>query len=270
MPRVVFKNLGSSSVGNSFILEIHRTNYDTPFILMLEAGFAIGDLKRRLFEKGYTLNDIDVALITHAHNDHSIAMKELSDIGVKVYAPKETFDKYEMVVDNHYVISKFVQKTIADEIKVFGIPLEHIGEDGLDVENYAYVITVENKYRILFATDTKYIKYNLSKYQFDMIVIESNYIHQQMYFALENAKEKNDHFRIHHYKRVMNSHLSVNRTAQTLSTFNLDKTKAIFLIHLTSGYNNPFAFKEIVEKRLKKENKRIPKLFVCDKKGNIL
>ena len=38
--KVVVKSLGSSSEGNAFILEIYRTKYDIPFILLLEMGFA--------------------------------------------------------------------------------------------------------------------------------------------------------------------------------------------------------------------------------------
>lgn len=36
--KVVVKSLGSSSEGNSFILEIYRTKYDIPFYLTFRNG----------------------------------------------------------------------------------------------------------------------------------------------------------------------------------------------------------------------------------------
>lgn len=264
-------NLGSSSEGNSFILEIQRTKYDTPFVILLEMGFTATELKRRMFDRGYSLNDINVGLVTHEHNDHSIALKEFRERGIKTYAPQSVFNKYDIEIENDYIIKEFTEKVLGDGIKAFGIPLEHENDDGTLVENYAYVITIENSYRILFVTDTKHIKYDLSKFRFDLIIIESNNFKDVLYYQLKNAEEKNDKLKIRAVKRVMRSHMSVENTAKTLATFDLSNTKAIFLIHLSSGTlgSQTFKFREVIVNHLKKENKRIPKVFVCDKRGNI-
>ena len=269
--KVVVKSLGSSSEGNAFILEIYRTKYDIPFILLLEMGFAPETLKSKLFNWGYSVNDINASLITHEHDDHAIAIKEFVKRGVKAYAPKSVFTKYDMELNNNFILKPFKQKMIGDGIAVFGIPLNHLDTNGSVVDNLGYIITIENNFRILYITDTNYIKYDLSKYQFNIIIIETNYIHNDMYFALKNAKENNDKFKEQHYKRTMKSHLGAENTGNTLATFNLDKTQTIFLMHLSSGYGtNPVRFKEVITTKLQKANKPIPKILICDKKGNIV
>ena len=248
-------SLGSSSLGNSFYMEIFRKDYPNPFRLLIECGFTYSEVSRRLLDKSISVSDLDAVLVTHEHFDHSQAVRELIKRGVQVYAPKTVFEKHEFKdneIKKEWVITEMVGKIIADGIKVYGFPLEHENDDGTLTYNLGYIINVDNDFNILFVTDTKRIRWNLSKKQFNVIFIEANYQRKTLYFALKNAKEKRDRPMEIHYNRVLKSHFCVENTADTLSTFDLRKTDIIYLIHMSANTQiNPFEFKKIIYDKIR-------------------
>lgn len=267
-------NIGSSSLGNSFYVEINRKDFDRPFGLLIECGFELRYIMEKLLSHGKSLLNVDAVLITHEHNDHSKSVKELAYYGVKVIAPKSVFDKYEIDVNisGNKVIKEFAETSIADGISVVGLPLQHQNPDGTECENFGYIIFIDNKkFSILFATDTKYITWNLRNYKFDIIFIEANNSIITIKYAIQNAKENKDTFTEKHYARVLNSHMTVEMTAKTLATFDLSNTKIIYLIHTTNDRKkNERNFIKIVKNKLKKENKRIPPIYVADHRGQFI
>ena len=238
--------IGSSSEGNAYFIEINRRGYQKPFRLLIECGFNLGIISSRLMKHGISANTIDAILVTHEHNDHAKGLVEMiGKLSKHVYAPKSVFVKYGLL-DSHYahVITYPQKKVIADGIEVTPIPLVHRNDDGSEVENYGYIIDIDadyGNYKILFITDTHYLKYNLSKYQFNTIYIEANNRAYVIVKALENAKEKGEMGKIIHYDRVLHSHMLVENTAKTIvgskknDGFNLSKTDTIYLIHLSTS-----------------------------------
>lgn len=265
-------NIGSSSMGNAFYIEIKRTNYEKPFGLLIECGFEVPKIMERLLNQGVSILDINAMLITHEHNDHSKGLKDLINYGIRAYAPRQTFLKHEIGESRlRNDLVAYTEKAIADGIRVLPIPLNHVSPNGEPCVNFGYIITIENKFRILFITDTKYITTNLRNFQFDMIFIEANNRVVVLKLFLKDAIEKNDTFRQHNIERVLDSHMTVENTARTLATFNLSKTKMIYLIHLTSDRKkNERDFIKIVENKLRKENKRVPPIVVADMRGNFI
>ena len=90
-------SIGSSSEGNAYYVEINRKGYQYPFKLLIECGFTYSEIGRRLLKYGVSINDINAVLITHEHNDHSKAVKDMVDRGKLVFAPKEVFEKYGVI-----------------------------------------------------------------------------------------------------------------------------------------------------------------------------
>lgn len=261
-----FINVGSSSLGNSFYIELKLENSDEPFGLLLDCGFKYEKIASSLNEYGKGMQDVNAILVTHKHNDHSIALKEMVNRGKRVFAPLTTFNFHGLKVEDRFVIKALNRKSIVDGLSVLPIPLDHQDQDGTYVENYGYVIDIDNEFRILYITDTKYIKHNLRPYRADLIIIEANFDIVMMKYTIESSKG----FEGKHFERVFNSHMSVQHTAKWLSNMDLTKTKLIVLMHLSSNSKNaqPFKFKKLIETKLKSVGKTyIPKIIVAKMNG---
>ena len=287
--------IGSSSEGNAYLIEINRRGYQKPFRLLIEVGFTLDVISKRLLNHGLSLTKVDAVLVTHEHNDHAKGVHEIiTKLSKDVYAPKSVFTKYGLE-DSRYahVITYPQTKIIVDGIEVTPIPLAHKNPDGSDVENYGYIIKIDadyGEYNILFITDTHYVRYNLSKYQFNTIYIEANNRSYAIVKALEHAKAIGDKAREIQYDRVLHSHMLVENTVNTIvgsknnAGFDLSKTDTIFLIHLsTSNQSASEQIKQYVIKHLyeanlmrkwviKKDNNKVielPRVKVILKNGEI-
>lgn len=290
--------LGSSSEGNAYYVEINRTGYPTPFNLLIECGFQYKELTKRLLRNGLSIRKVNAVLVTHEHHDHSIAVPKLIQYGKKVYAPKSVFEHYDVldkVNSNQIIDVKEGKKTttfrIADKIDVTGFELEHKNTDDSKTYNLGYIIKAEcdfGLHRILFVTDTYYIRYNLSNIKFNTIFIEANNFARNLIFSIKEAQAKGDRFKEIHFDRVLHSHFLVENTIKTLvgtkkmNGFDLSETDMIYLIHLSaSGIVNPYEIKTKVYDSLKQHRKLrtlerkgviylSPKVYIFKKNGEIV
>lgn len=281
-------NLGSSSKGNSYLIEINRKDYPNPFRLMIEVGLDnMKQLSDRLLTHGFSLTQVDAFLVTHEHLDHARLVTELVRRGKKVYAPQTVFDRTcpETQIESQYVMKEQMWKSITDGIKVYGFPLDHEDDNGSVIYNLGYMIKIDEWFNVLFVTDTKHIRFDLSEIPFNVIFIEANNTYRVIANALKNAQENNDRLKVIHYSRVLKSHMLVEKTAKTLATFDLRKTDKIYLIHLSAFTQvNPYEFKGIIHESLRKYNQlreitytnkdqklvktKLPKILVAKRNGD--
>lgn len=243
--------LASSSAGNAYYIELERKDQE-PVRLLVECGLKYQELNKKLVSYGLDLNKIDAVLITHGHNDHCVARNDLIKRGKKVFANQHLASSQETI------LSHGQSKYIAHNCLVTPFSVEHDVEDPL-----GFVIQTDVE-TILFATDLKYFKADLSMYKFDHIMIEANYDGQVIYFALENAKTSNNRGEIVRYERLVHSHMSISNCIKTLNKLNLTRCKAIILMHLSDRHANELLFK----KRVKEET--LTNCFVCKKNGGLI
>jgi len=285
--------LGSSSEGNSYYVEINRKGYPAPFTLLIECGLNYKELAKRLLRNNLSIRNVDAVLVSHEHHDHSIAVPKLIELGKKVYAPRSVFEYYGVLdqVNNINIMESQSKKRIADEIDVIGLDLEHKNNDGSKTYNLGYIIQAGCDYgthNIFFATDTYFIKYDLSDWKFHTIFLEANNFTRNIIMALKGAQEKGDKFKEIHFDRVLHSHMLVENTIKTLlgtktrNGFNLSETEKIFLIHLSaSGNVNPQEIKSKVVEKLTENNRMrnvkrgtktyiSPKVFVFKRNGEVI
>lgn len=71
--------LGSGSRGNAFVVEHGATT------VLIDCGFSIRELTRRLNRNYLNTADIDALLISHEHKDHTVAVVPLAKLGIPVY-----------------------------------------------------------------------------------------------------------------------------------------------------------------------------------------
>lgn len=268
-------NLGSSSSGNLYYVEIREESRDKPFILVIEAGFSYNEILRRLTKERIDINTVDVFLISHEHNDHSMGGRELASRGFKIYAPYTLDYATEIIVEKRWTY-------LSNNIKVLGFPLLH-QDKGKDIYNLGYIISVGNDFNMLYVIDTRYIPQDLSQYKFDVIFIEANYLEDKVMWALRDAKRRQSKGNIARYSRLVNSHMSLENLARTLDgsltedskPFDLSNTKLIFLTHLSSGaLTNEAYYKVFLTEYLKQTKKKTKfkdaKIVICKKDGGFL
>ena len=69
---VKFKILGSSSAGNSGLLQVKQTR------ILIDAGLSARKLQNLLLEQSIKIEELDAVFLTHEHNDHSAGIRGLS------------------------------------------------------------------------------------------------------------------------------------------------------------------------------------------------
>ncbi|NLC96185.1 MAG: hypothetical protein GX675_01245 [Erysipelotrichaceae bacterium] len=245
-------NLGSSSSGNSYFIELEREALP-PVKLMLEVGFPLKELHKKCVANNININEIEAFLVTHNHNDHSAAAKDLIKRGKKVYGNSYITGGNPLTTLEHNI-----KKYIASDTTVIPFKVEHDAPESL-----GFIIQT-SKETILFVNDCKYYKSDLSRIKFDYVFIESNYDGQSIHFAYTNAKENNDHINKKRYERLLNSHMSIKNSVEHLKLLDLSQCKAIFLMHLSDTNSNEHLFIKRV-----KEATGI-KTFACKKNGGLV
>ena len=276
-------NLGSSSQGNSFYIELLSEKTTKPLRMLLEVGFDFNELLKRMVKNNVKLNDIDLVVVSHKHHDHSRSMLEFVRRGIPVYAPKQAFEEWNVFYQEQCLLKEYEWKELEKGIQVMPIPLEHF-DKGEKVESFGFIFNVDLEFNMLFATDTKYIPQDLSNFSFDVIFIEANYLEDTVKYALIDAEKSKNANNISRYARLVDSHMSLENMVQTLDgsirngakPFNLSKTQVVFLIHLSSNkLTNEQYYKEFTRNYLEKTKAKTKKnnglkVVVCKREGGFL
>jgi phosphoribosyl 1,2-cyclic phosphodiesterase len=221
----MIKVLASGSTGNCYVIQAANER------LLLECGI---DYRNILKGLNYNINGVKGCLITHKHLDHCRSIKRILENIPKIYAPLEVLEKF------NYKNYKKTQIALDKEIfnlggfKIMPFRCQHTNSDTTKCENLGYLIQHDEIGKVLFATDTYYLKYIFKNV--DHILIECNYSEDTIQ-ALEP-----------HEQRVFKSHMSLETLKDTLKTWDLRKTKTITLIHISKNNGEPERFKEEIEK----------------------
>ena len=225
--------LGSGSSGNSYILK-HNNR-----CVLVECGLRISKLREKLTELNISINDIQGALITHTHKDHSICKEQLRKLGIKVFEP---------------YLEEFPKTYKIDWLVVYCFRTYH------DVDSCGFVfinsITLET---MLFINDTNYfeLEEQIKHLNYKRIAIECNHTYRKLVLLLngaENGKKLK-------YKRQAVSHLSLINTKKMLKQLNLGGTETIYLMHLSQEASEPDVMKNTIQKTFGVETK------ICLKEG---
>jgi len=231
------ESFASSSLGNAYRISDGTTT------LLLEAGLPISKLK---IKTNFELSSLDGCLITHEHNDHSKAVKDLLKLGIDIYMSRGTATALSLTghrihtvnSQKHFYIGSFV---------ILPFDTQHDCE-----EPFGYLIySLETKETLLFATDTFYIKYKFHNLNF--IMIECNYATDIL-----NENVKSGRVDQAQKKRLLSSHFELENVKKFLLANDLSKVKQIYLLHLSSGNSNAERFKREVQEVTGKE------VYVCE------
>lgn len=206
---VKIKTFGSSSAGNSYLLSEEGSS------LLIEAGIS---------PKRMTLNwsKVDGLLITHEHNDHAKHAKDYIKRGAfNIHCTPGTANQIKGVPDYRINACYYLKPFNIKDWRIIPFKTEH------DVaEPAGFLILSPNKKRILFATDTYYIRYKFPSVTH--FIIECNY-------SIDILNKNKDSGKIdgHQYKRILRSHFELNNLIKFFQANDLTQAEQIHLIHLS-------------------------------------
>ncbi|WP_225743345.1 MBL fold metallo-hydrolase [Marinilactibacillus sp. Marseille-P9653] len=217
------KVYGSSSSGNSYMIS------DGESSLMLEAGI---NLKRM---RDVEWQSVVGCLITHEHGDHSKhAQALLKQTGVDVYTSKGTQEVLNL--PNHRVkpLTALQQQKIG-EWTILPFDVQHDVNEPLGF----FIQTPSNK-KILFATDTYYIKYKFPG--ITHMMIECNYS-----VDILNENVRNETVGAFLKRRVIKSHFELENVKTFIKSNDVSLLEETWLLHLSDNNSDERRFKKEIQ-----------------------
>lgn len=208
--------IASGSTGNAYRISDGQTS------LLLEAGMSLKKIQQAL---NYKISDVVGCLITHEHMDHAKYTQQLLDATINCYTSQGTKDA--LGIDHHRLIT--VKNKTAFTVGTWTILPFDIQHDVN--EPFGYLIQSKDGDKLLFATDTYYIKYRFKGLNY--IMVECNYCQT----VLDENVEKGIIPRFQK-NRVMKSHFSLENLVEFFKANDLSAVKEIHLLHLSDRNSN--------------------------------
>lgn len=212
------KVVGSGSKGNCYIIQEGNQK------LILELGLSLKNIKEAL---NYNLEDVVGCLCSHKHQDHSKSVLKALENSLDVYTCEDVINSLGADKCHRMHCIKPLEQFKVGAFTIMGLPAQH------DVECLAFLISA-GKDKILFATDTYYLKYKVPGVT--KLMIECNYSDDIMEYL---PKWEN---------RLLKSHMSLNTCKRTIASFDLQRCNCIMLIHISARHGSKQHFKDEIYK----------------------
>lgn len=218
--------LASSSKGNCYRVTDGRTP------LLLECGINYRDIQKGL---QFQMSQVAGCLITHEHSDHCKSIKDVLKAGIDCYMSAGTA---EAIGIKHHRI-KTVEAKKQFTIGTWTILPFDVQHDSS--EPIGYLLMNQQREKLLFTTDTYYIRYRFLG--LTHIMVECNYS-----LAILNENIVAGRVPKVMKKRLLRSHFSLENVKEFLKANDLSKVQEIWLLHLSDNNSDAQLFKqEIME-----------------------
>jgi phosphoribosyl 1,2-cyclic phosphodiesterase len=222
---ITIKPLASSSKGNAYWI----TDGQTP--LLLECGIGFKEIQRRT---GFQTSSIAGCLITHEHLDHYRSINDVTKAGIDCYLTKGTAETFGATGHRVKLIEPKKQFEIGSW-KVLPFETQHDA-----AEPVGFLLMNQTGEKLLYATDTYYIRYKFSG--LTHIMLEVNYSRD----ILNNNVEFGD-VPPTMKKRLIQSHMSLENAKKFLKANDLSSLVEDWLIHLSAGNSDEARFKKEIQ-----------------------
>lgn len=218
--------IGSGSSGNAYRISDGKT------AILLDCGLPIAKLQAAT---GHTISALDACLITHSHQDHCKAHKDLARLGVDVYTHLDTIAQMRGVGHRYKPVTHNRQITVGT-LDILPFNLVH------DVTNTGWLIYSNTTgEKLLYVTDTMYLPYRFQG--ITHWLIEANNALEAME---ENVEAGTLDRGLKH--RIQRSHMSIQTLLEIFAANDMSKTEQIYLIHLSDDNSRADDFRDQVEK----------------------
>lgn len=223
---IEIKALATGSKGNCYYV----TDGQTP--LLLEVGIPFKDIRKRL---NFRTSDIQGVLITHEHQDHCKGINDVLKAGINVYMSAGTAGAIDIKHHRIKTVEAKKQFTIGSWT-ILPFDVQHDSSEPI-----GYLLMNQQREKLLFATDTYYIRYRFPG--LTHIMVECNYS-----LAILNENIVAGRVPKVMKKRLLRSHFSLENVKEFLKANDLSKVQEIWLLHLSDNNSDAQLFKqEIME-----------------------
>ncbi len=214
--------LNSGSTGNGYVLT------DGTETLVLECGMPRQDCLAAL---GWRTSHVVGCLLTHEHGDHAKYIRDYAQL-MPVYTSQGTADALNLQTytsTNLHILAPLRTVQLGG-FSVRPIPAQHDA-----AEPFAYLIDHPDMGRLLFATDTYYLRYRFPN--LNHLMVECNYSLPLLRASVEAGIVPEAVM-----QRTLNSHMSLEHLCEMLAANDLSQVVQIVLIHLSARNSNAEAF----------------------------
>jgi phosphoribosyl 1,2-cyclic phosphodiesterase len=218
------KVIGTGSQGNCYIIG------DEKECLIIDCGVKPNQVKKAL---NFKTKNVVGCLITHSHGDHSNYAEQMLNMGIDLFAQKETFDVLKLKQKHKLNEIKPRSAFTLDNFKIMPFEVAH------DVPTLGFLINHPCFGNLVFITDTYYCRYKFN--DVNHFVIEANYSEK---IIDEKTKEGMKFLR----DRVIQSHFSLENCIDYLKGNSLKKCRNVVLIHLSNENSNEAMFMSEIQK----------------------
>ena len=191
--------LGSGSSGNCYILE------NDSEALVIEAGIPFMAVKKAL---GFNISKIVGVVVSHSHGDHAKHVGEYEKSGISVFRPYESDMERQVRTYGEFVIKSF---SLVHDVTCFGFLIHH-----------------PDMGKVLYASDTEYIKYRFRN--LNHILMECNYSRD---LIPEDAVNRS---------HVMTGHMELRTMLEFLRANNSPNLQNVVLLHMSARNSDPEEF----------------------------
>ncbi|MDW7673207.1 MAG: MBL fold metallo-hydrolase [Bacillota bacterium] len=217
--------LASGSKGNCY----HITDGSTP--LLLECGIPFKEIQRGL---DFMTSEIKGCLISHEHGDHAKGAKDIMKAGIEIIASRGTCKA--LSIEGHRV--SWAVPKLQFTIGTWAILPFETQHDA--AEPLGFLLANKAGDKLLFATDTYYVKYKFTG--LTHLLIECNYAADILSANLESGAVP-----VSLKNRLLKSHFSLDNVKDFLKANDLSKLEEIWLIHLSDGNSDAERFKREIQ-----------------------
>ncbi len=227
-------SLGSGSKGNATIIATQNT------CLLVDCGFGLKELSRRMLEKGLGPKDLTGILVTHEHSDHASGVRALAkryQLPVWLTRGCQLHKSFEMM-NNHHILHADEALTIGD-IQVLPFRVPHDAREPVQ-----FIFSHEDR-RIALLTDLGHITPHILEMMssIDILLLEFNHDTNLLKYG-DYPKKLKDRVSGHF------GHLNNQQAISLLKQVPLEQIKHVVAMHLSEKNNRTQIVSQLLETQL--------------------
>ena len=223
---IKIQSFGSGSKGNSYLID------DGYSQILIECGVKFELVKRKM---KFDLSKVAGLVISHEHGDHSKEIQKVLDTtNLSIYASNGTLNALK-IPSYRSTTLKIGYPEVVGTWTVRSFDVQHDA-----AEPTGFIFENQQGERLLFVTDTYYVKYRFKG--ITHMMVETNY-------SLEIIKEKVMMHEVQGYlkNRILKSHFEFENAKEFIRTNQSDQLKEIWLLHLSDSNSDEELFKQEIQ-----------------------